>query len=84
MSGTFHSADATAPASHAVAVTESDATIFPVTRGLYIGTGGTLVVTMAKDGTSATFTNVANGTLLPIQVTQVLVATTASDILALY
>lgn len=86
MSATFHTADATRPAGSAIAVTPSDATVIPVTRGLYVGTGGTLAVTMAGSQTVATFTNVANGTLLPIQVTQVRATGTvsATDILALY
>lgn len=76
--------DATRPASKAVAVTPSDATVLEVTRGLFVGTLGDVVVTMSDQGGPITFANVANGTFLPIQVTQVLAATSASDILALY
>lgn len=85
----FHSADASRPANDAVAVTPSDVTVIPVTRALYIGTGGTLVVHMAGNGAgpqaaTATFTNVAAG-IFPIQVDQVLsTGTTATGILALY
>lgn len=84
MAATHRSADATRPALSAVPVTPSDVTNLPVTRGLYIGTGGTVEVTMAGDLAVATFTNVANGTFLPIQVTQVRAATTATGVLALY
>lgn len=80
----YHNADATRPAAKAVAVTPSDATTLPVTRGLYVGTLGDVVVDMADQGTDITFTNVANGTFMPIQVTKVKAATSASDILALY
>lgn len=80
----YHSADATRPAAKAVVVTPSDVTDLGVTRALYVGTGGDVVVTMAEQGTNITFANVASGTVLPIQVRLVLAATSASEILALY
>jgi hypothetical protein len=83
MSGGFHTSDATVSAHGAVAVVKSDSTIFPTTRGLYIGATGNLVVTMADGQTPITFASVAVG-ILPIQVTQVLNATTASSVVALY
>jgi hypothetical protein len=84
MAGAYRSADATVSARRAVAVTPNDSTLIPATRALYVGTGGTLVVTMAEDGVDATFTNVAAG-IFPVQVTKVLsTGTTASDIVALY
>lgn len=73
------------PCFSAVAVTPSD-TIEISCRALYIGTGGTVSVqTLGYDGVSNTvsFTNVPNGSLLPIRVTKVLAETTASDIVAL-
>lgn len=76
------SADSTAPAHGAFVVTPSDATVIPVTRALYIGTTGNLACRMA-DGMTVTFNAVPVG-ILPIQVDQVLVASTASTILALY
>jgi hypothetical protein len=83
MAGAFHKADATVAARDAVAVTPSDVTVIPVTRSLYVGTGGTLVVRMSS-GNSATFTNVPVG-VLPVQVDQVLsTGTTATGILAFY
>lgn len=89
MAGAFHNADATVAAMDAVPVVTSDATVIPVTRALYIGTGGTLVVHMAgrsglPQATSVTFLNVAQG-IFPIQVDQVLATgTTAANIVALY
>lgn len=68
---------------NAVAVTKSDATIIPTTRGLYIGVTGDVVVTMASGATPITFKSVPVG-FHGIQVTQVLAATAATDILALY
>jgi len=79
----YKSADATVAAHGAVAVTTSDATIIPVTRSLYIGTGGNINVRMA-DGQTILFSNVAAG-IFPIQVDQVLsTSTTAALIVALY
>jgi len=79
----YRTADATCPAHGAVAVTKSDATVIPVTRSLYIGVTGDVVVTMADGQTPITFKAVPVG-ILAIQVTQVLNATAATDILALY
>jgi hypothetical protein len=81
--GAYRSADATAPAHGAVAVTKSDVTVFPCTRSIYVGVTGDVVVTMIDGQTPITFKAVPVG-VLPIQVTQVLDATTATDILALY
>ncbi|GEM_PF-4688332 len=53
------------------------------TSGIYVGTGGTLIVA-DMDGTSATFRNVASGQILPIKVTKVLTGTTATDLVFLY
>lgn len=80
----YHNADATRPAAKAVPVSPSDSTEIPVTRGLYVGTLGDLVVDMAEQGTDIEFLNVASGTFLPIQVSKIKAATSASDILALY
>ena len=77
------SADKTAPAVKATAVTASDVTVLAPTRALYIGTAGNLNVTMA-DGAAALLTNVGSG-IFPISVTKVLsTSTTATGILAMY
>lgn len=81
--GAYRSANATVAAHGAADVTISDVTVIPVTRALYVGGLGDVEVTMA-DGQVVTFTNVANGTLLPIQVQQVRAATSATAIIALY
>lgn len=70
------------PYSGAVAVTKSDSTVIPVTRGLYIGGTGAITVRMA-DGMDATFTAVPVG-VLPIQVDMIKNATVATNIVALY
>jgi hypothetical protein len=63
-------------------VSSSDSTVYdPPGRALYVGTGGSLAVRMAGDGSTPTLTNVPNGTLLPIAVDKVLsTGTSASDI----
>lgn len=73
-----------APADNAVAVTPSDATVIPVTRGLYIGGAGNVNVRMHGGGT-VVFTAPAVGYILDIAVDKVLsTSTTATSILALY
>lgn len=72
-----------AAAYHAVAVTAHDTNLIPTTRGLYVGTAGNIVVTMAS-GSDATFNSVPVG-VLPVQVQRVKSTnTTASNIVALY
>lgn len=73
----------TAPAFNAVAITPSDATIIPATRGIWVGVTGNVAVRMAS-GATATFTAAPVG-VLPIQVDKVLsTGTTATTMLALY
>jgi len=84
MSGSYRTADATVAAHSAFAVTPSDSTIFPTTRGLYVGGAGNINVRMAEDDNIVLFTAVQVGTILPVQVTQVLAtSTTATSIVAL-
>lgn len=85
MAGTYHKSDATVAARKALAITPTDGVTLPVTRSLYIGTGGTLVVRMAEDEALATFTNVPSGFVLPLQVMEIRsTGTTATNILALW
>lgn len=66
-----------------VAVTPSDSTVIPTTRGLYIGVTGNVAVRMAN-GDLITIPNVAVGQL-PRQVDKVLsTGTTATSIQAIY
>jgi hypothetical protein len=53
-------------------------------RGLYVGTGGDLVVVLTDTTEVLTFKNVPSGAVLPIQVRYVKVATDAEDIIALW
>lgn len=79
----YRDANATVSAHGANVVTPSDATFLPTTRALFIGTAGDVAVQMA-DGQLVTFVNIANATMLPIQVNKVMAATSASNILAIY
>lgn len=73
-----------APASGAYQVSSSDSQDLPqVSRAIYVGTGGNLVVEMLW-GATVTFANVASGSLLPIRARKVLAASTATAIIGLY
>ena len=50
----YRTADATAPAHTANAVTKSDSTTFNPTRGVYVGGAGNIKVDMAYSGTAIT------------------------------
>lgn len=79
----YRDANATVSAHGAVAVTASDATVFPICRALYVGTGGNINLRTA-DGQTLVFANVAAG-IFPVQVDMVLsTSTTASGLIALY
>lgn len=61
------------------------ADIKSVTRAIYVGTGGDLVVTMYGGGNTVTFTNIPDGTLMPLRITAVAASgTTAAGIVGLY
>ena len=80
----YRTADATVAAYDAATITPNDGTDIPVTRGLYVGTGGNLRVTMAY-GTDVLFPAVPSGFILPVQVKRVWATNTAaSGIVALY
>jgi hypothetical protein len=71
------------PVCDGAAVVKSDETVIPTTRAIYVGGEGNLSVVM-KCGATLTFQSVAAGSLLPIRVSKVLAATTATNILALW
>ena len=75
---------ASGPAENAYAITpDSNTDIAPLTRGVYVGTGGNLVVDMDGAGTNITFYNVASGSVLPIAVSRVYATSTADNIIGL-
>lgn len=80
-------ADNTAPAFGAIAVTPSDSTNLTggPCRGLWVGGAGNINVIMANNGASVTFVGVPAGTIMPLAVLRVNAAsTTATSIVALY
>lgn len=55
-----------------------------VSRAIYVGTGGNVNL-VTRDGTTLLFSNVQDGTVLPIRARQVrATGTTATDIIAIY
>ena len=67
------------PASRASSITPSDTTdLTSATRGIYTGTGGTIVCILEGDTASVTFANVPAGVVLPIRVKRVLSTGTTS------
>lgn len=73
------------PAVKVAAVTASDATDLTGVRGLYVGGAGDVAVrTVGAPDTTVTISSVAAGVILPVRVTRVMAATTATDITAFY
>ena len=74
----------TAPAFSAFAIGTADygSALAETTRALYVGTGGAVVATLAN-GAAATFENVQDGSILPVRVSEVGTATTATGIVGL-
>lgn len=72
------------PASHGFAITPSDASeLVEVTRALYVGQTGALVVTLLS-GADITLLGVAAGTILPLRLRKVLsTGTTAGALVGL-
>jgi hypothetical protein len=78
-------------AGRAASVTKSDTVDIPSVSGgenngcvLYVGTGGILRV-LTVGGDDVTFTNVPNGSFIPVQVLRVFASTTtATNIIALW
>ncbi len=79
------SAGAESPATHAFAITPDDGTELPVLpRGVILGTGGDLSVTM-QSGDPVTFRNLVEGVVYPFRVRSVqATGTTATDIVGVY
>jgi len=73
------------PARKAVAITPNDSTEIPVTRAIYIGGSGDLVVRLEGDSANVTFYGVTAGSILPLKAKLVAAtSTTASNMLGLY
>lgn len=73
------------PATRVAAVTASNSTDLTGARGLFVGGAGNVSVRMVGDPeTTVVFTGVVAGSILPVRVTRVMAATTATDITALF
>ena len=72
----------------AFAITPSDSTLIPETRGVYVGVGGNVVALMLNSAgayAAVTFSNVPSGAILPIRCTRInSTSTTATNMVALY
>ena len=78
----YHNEGLDSPADNFFEITPADTDLAQIPRGIYIGTGGDLVIT-GKDSTQVTMA-VLDGQLLPIRPLQVNSATTATGIIGLY
>tara|TARA_R110000823_G_scaffold53025_5_gene130980 strand:+ start:2937 stop:3206 length:270 start_codon:yes stop_codon:yes gene_type:complete len=74
------------PACNSASVTPSDESELAfLTRGLYVGVSGNVSVKLRDDSTAVVFVGVAEGTILPLQVKQVMATnTTSTNIIALW
>lgn len=73
------------PASDFVAITKSDSTDLAALkiRGIYVGGTGDVIVRAVGSSTTITFSAVPVGVILPIFVSRVMAATTASNLVGL-
>lgn len=70
----------TSPADNAFSITPSDSVdLSHVTRGIYTGTGGTIVCILSNDTDSVTFSNLPAGVILPIRAKRVMATGTSSS-----
>ncbi len=70
------------PASRAFSIVPSSAELPLVTRGVYVGTAGS-VTGVTAGGDSVTFIGVLAGTVLPVRFTIITAASTASNLVGL-
>lgn len=65
------------PSDEWFAITPGTSDLSSVVRGIYVGTGGTIVA-VSEAGTEIIFANVPTGTILPIRAAKVLATSTAA------
>jgi len=73
-----------APFYKAVAIVKSDTTVFPATRGIYVGVAGDLNIVMHEGGSPVVFKAVPVGVLNVCAIQVYSANTTATDMVALY
>ena len=85
MTDTFksHTRGLTSPPEHGAEITPGDQDLAVVTRALFVGVGGDLVVRLVG-GETVTLAGVQGGSLLPLRVARVLTGTTAGAIVGLW
>jgi len=73
------------PGSGHFSITPSDSTDFTnVTRGIYVGVGGDIVI-VAKEGGALTYKNALAGTIIPVRATRVnSTSTTATNLIGIF
>ena len=82
--GMFVDEASQAPSGSAFAITpNSSADLAQTTRGIYVGGGGNLVVILADDSASVTFTNVQPGIIYPLRCKRVLATSTATGLVGI-
>lgn len=67
-----------------VAVTPSDSTNLTGARALYVGGTGNLALRAVNDSSTVTLESVPAGSIIPVRVSRVMAATTATAIVAIY
>lgn len=72
------------PGANALSITPADVELAIRTRAVYVGGAGDLVVRMAGNDQVVTFAGVAAGSMLPIRVTEIRLATTATGVVAVW
>lgn len=84
MADEFRSDASFTPARNAATVTPSDTALTNVSKALYVGGGGDLVVRHVDDDADTTYVGVPAGAILPARVTHVRAASTATNIVNMY
>jgi hypothetical protein len=76
---------ANGPVVNATAITEDDDVVLDnISRGIYVGTGGDMTVLMRDGEDPVEFTNIPDGTVLPIRIQSLMEASTVSDVVNLH
>jgi hypothetical protein len=72
------------PSGQSSPVTTSDTAVQPAGRGIFVGTGGTIVGQLIEDTSDRTFKNLVSGQDYPLRFKFIKTASTATDLLILH